>query len=1299
MARAIRPDDWPATLSDADIIAAVGGKTFMRAVPLGNAAHVLGLAVAAGGQILTASVRGSGSATYQTMVSVLPHGWRGTCSCPVSVNCKHSAALVLHARSLATTPPVAPWRSDLETLLAPPPPATGRLALEVSLTAPHPDEPAWVTLRPLTQGARGWKRSGISWVALLNGEVGERVPNELLDPLRTIAALRPIPFYYKDEALDLGSVSGRWWPLLREAVQAGLVLTTEGRTRREVLLADPLRVGLAVRRDSEGQVLITSELEVSECTFLEGREVVLGAGSSPTVAVSIPASPAGDQHASGRDYPPDAVVLHPLGRPAHTLAGSFPDGRVLLAPLSLEGHRLAGRLLDNPRHTIVVPAGEVPEFEQDLLPALARSMPVLEIDEGLALPEEVTIRPVLELDVASVQDVSMRWLMRYVDARGRVRREVVTGDLIVDAAAPAGGTAVRSSHPSPPSRSSHPSLPSPSSPAQEADARPTTARELQGRPVPPDPAGEVEAARAAASVLFPLTGEHGILWHAQRLTGIEVARFVVRTLPVLRRQDAFDVEVVGAIDDFRQATGPLQITTDVSDDATGPDWFSLRVKVRVGADEVPLERLMAAVAANEGEVLLDSGTWVDLSDKPEVFSLVSLMEQGRDLADPATTDPGHLRVSVMQAGYYAQLEALGVVGEQTARWRKRVGRLLQARESAASSLASLPVPSTLRTELRDYQVEGYRWLATLRSLGLGGVLADDMGLGKTLQVLAAICHGLEEAKGHADAHCAGSADGAALTSTAATPTDSVGALPAPAPAGAPSPTTHSSAPPTASPSSASASAPVLVVAPTSVVSSWAEQAARFAPHLRVRTLPQTSAKRGTSLAEEAVEADVIVTTYAIVRIDEEEMAEQEWSWVVLDEAQMVKNHASATYKAVRRLRTPSTLAITGTPLENSLMDLWSLMSLGAPGLLPGIERFKKVYRTPIEHGTELAQERLEALRARLRPFLLRRTKNEVALDLPSKTEQVLTVQLAPAHKRAYEARLSRERQKVMGLLEDDSTQARFSALRSLTILRQMALDPTLVEGEDAAPGRPTAKIELLLQTLTSIVAEGHKALVFSQFTRYLDRVRTYLEQAGLRVAYMDGSTTDRASVINTFRQGKADAFLISLKAGGFGLTLTEADYVFLLDPWWNPQAEEQAVDRVHRIGQDSPVMVYRLVAAGTIEEKVMALKEKKAALFSAVVAGAELPESLDGQDRDEDQRDSAASHAAQGLRSKGGNAAASAPVNASLVNATPSTGSPAKGSSAKGSSTTVSPTSGSPTNAVEALSHLTADDIRTLLSD
>jgi SNF2 family DNA or RNA helicase len=280
------------------------------------------------------------------------------------------------------------------------------------------------------------------------------------------------------------------------------------------------------------------------------------------------------------------------------------------------------------------------------------------------------------------------------------------------------------------------------------------------------------------------------------------------------------------------------------------------------------------------------------------------------------------------------------------------------------------------------------------------------------------------------------------------------------------------------------------------------------------------------------------------------------------------------------------------------MELWSLLSITAPGLFPRPERFTEHYRRPIERDKDA--ERLTRLRCRIAPLMLRRTKEQVAPELPDKQEQVLELDLAPRHRRVYDAHLQRERQKVLGLLDDPQAN-RIKIFRSLTLLRQAALDASLVD--EAHAGLGSVKLDTLVDLVTDIAAEGHRTLVFSQFTRYLRSARARLEQAGLATCYLDGTTKRRDREIERFRSGDAPAFLISLKAGGVGLTLTEADYCVLLDPWWNPATEAQAVDRVHRIGQTKKVMVYRLVARDTIEEKVMALKAVKAELFAGVLGG------------------------------------------------------------------------------------------------
>jgi superfamily II DNA or RNA helicase len=498
-----------------------------------------------------------------------------------------------------------------------------------------------------------------------------------------------------------------------------------------------------------------------------------------------------------------------------------------------------------------------------------------------------------------------------------------------------------------------------------------------------------------------------------------------------------------------------------------------------------------------------------------------------------------LSISRFQTSLWEDLTNLGVAIDQSARWEQAVRGLRDV-----SSIDDVEVPETLHATLRPYQLDGYRWLCFLWSHQLGGILADDMGLGKTLQALALICR--------ARLICP-------------------------------------------------EQPPFLVVAPTSVVSNWLSEAARFAPDLQVACLTESESKRGARSRDAVAAADLVIISYALLRIDNDKLAELEWSGLILDEAQFVKNHRAKTYQCARRIAAPFKLAITGTPLENSLMDLWALLSISAPGLFPDPDRFSEYYRRPIERSMDAT--RLHQLRRRIRPLMLRRTKESVAAELPPKQEQVVEVELHPKHRRIYQTHLQRERQKVLGLIED-LDRNRFTVLRSLTLLRRLSLDPALVD--DAHAQVPAAKVEVLLEDLSELVGEGHQALVFSQFTTFLTRIRTRLAEADISYAYLDGRTRNRQRVIQRFRDKEASVFLISLKAGGFGLNLAEADYCFVLDPWWNPATEAQAVDRTHRIGQTKTVMVYRLVARDTIEQKVMDLKARKEELFESVVGGEAL---------------------------------------------------------------------------------------------
>jgi superfamily II DNA or RNA helicase len=502
-------------------------------------------------------------------------------------------------------------------------------------------------------------------------------------------------------------------------------------------------------------------------------------------------------------------------------------------------------------------------------------------------------------------------------------------------------------------------------------------------------------------------------------------------------------------------------------------------------------------------------------------------------------DNGRVNTRSLNATLWDELLAFGVVDKQIAAWRENLARLATARPPG-----SVEVPATLDATLRDYQRDGFEWLSFLWDNGLGGVLADDMGLGKTVQTLALIARANE-----AGAHR------------------------------------------------------FLVVAPTSVVTNWATECRKFTPGLDVVAVTATDARSGVPLAERAAAAHIVITSYTLLRIDFDAYAQIDWAGVILDEAQFVKNHNSKTHQCVRRLDAPFKLAVTGTPMENNLMELWSLLSITVPGLFPSPAAFTEYFRKPIESATN--NERLPVLRRRIKPIMLRRTKSQVATELPPKQEQLMALDLGAKHRKIYDTRLARERQKVLGLL-GEWEKNRFQIFRSLTLLRQLSLHAGLVD--DTNIHVASAKIDYLVTQLPELVAEGHSALVFSQFTGFLGILRSHLDSAGLDYSYLDGSVggKGRAAAIAEFRSGATKVFLISLKAGGFGLNLTEADYCFVCDPWWSPAAEAQAVDRAHRIGQTRPVSVYRLVSQGTIEEKVVALQDRKRELFGAVIDNGEI---------------------------------------------------------------------------------------------
>ena len=638
---------------------------------------------------------------------------------------------------------------------------------------------------------------------------------------------------------------------------------------------------------------------------------------------------------------------------------------------------------------------------------------------------------------------------------------------------------------------------------------------------------------AEVELMARLAPAFGDVFEQPSVAGQDAVDFGTSLVPALR--DHPDIEVVGEVPDYRDVDGQVEVRIVSRLAPEERDWFDLDVELVVDGHKVPLGTVFTALADGRTRLILADGAHLSLRT-PELEQLRDLIEEATALQE---ADTGQLRVSRYQVDLWEQLAALGVVTEQAEEWQRQVEGLL-----AAPAVKDVAVPDGFKGELRPYQHEGLAWLAFLADHRLGGILADDMGLGKTLQSLAMILRARQR-----------------------------------------DPSTG----------------PFLVLAPASVVHGWKHEAATFTPDLEVRTVDATFAKLGTTAAEVADGADVVITSYTRFRLDADAYAGIGWAGLLMDEAQAVKNPRSKLYGCIRQLRrggkgTPFALAITGTPMENNLMELWSLLSITAPGLYPNPSVFKELYATPIQRNGDA--ERLARLRRRIRPLVLRRTKEEVAADLPPKQEQVLSVELTPGHRKVYDGWLARERKKVLGLM-GDLDEHRFTVLRSLTLLRRASLHAGLVEEQHANVA--SAKIDSLVSHLHEVVAGGHRALVFSQFTSFLALVRDRLDREGIDHVYLDGSTTKREKVITAFKEGAAPVFAISLKAGGVGLNLTEADYCFLLDPWWNPATEAQAVDRAHRIGQTRQVMVYRLIAAGTIEEKVLDLNQRKAALFDGVM--------------------------------------------------------------------------------------------------
>jgi superfamily II DNA or RNA helicase len=593
--------------------------------------------------------------------------------------------------------------------------------------------------------------------------------------------------------------------------------------------------------------------------------------------------------------------------------------------------------------------------------------------------------------------------------------------------------------------------------------------------------------------------------------------------------------------------------------SSGVDWFDLDGTAQFGDQRVPLPRLLSALRKGTRTITLDDGT-VGMIPEEWAARYGLLAEMIPDQGDL-------VRFTAAQVGV---LDALLAAQPQVD--VDEVFRAARERLLGFAGVEPRPAPPGFKGRLRGYQQAGLGWLFFLRDLGFGGCLADDMGLGKTIQLLA-LLQSVRAARsddaasrGHLDSH-------------------SPPPLQSPS---APGGLRGRQRPGSSSP--LDPRRPWLVVVPRSLIFNWKAEAARFTPGLRV--LDHTGVGRVRSAAALA-DADLVLTTYGTLRRDALLLRDVLFDTVVLDEAQAVKNPGTEAAKAARLLKAEHRLALSGTPIENHLGELMSLFEFLNPGMLGRWGTLRP--------GAELDEDARKVLAQALRPFILRRTKEQVIRDLPAKTEQTLLCEMESEQRSLYDELRAHYRETLLARVERDGlARSRMHVLEALLRLRQAACHPGLVDRK--RKGTPSAKIDALLPALLEVVSEGHKALVFSQFTSFLALVRERLDAAGIVYETLDGRTRDRQARVDRF-QGDASCpvFLVSLKAGGLGLNLTAADYVFLLDPWWNPAVEAQAVDRAHRLGQRRPVFAYRLIAKDTVEEKIVELQAKKRELADALI--------------------------------------------------------------------------------------------------
>jgi SNF2 family DNA or RNA helicase len=1030
-----------------------------------------------------AQVNGSREDPYSVRAQVLPGrtGIKvyGTCTCPMRLNCKHVAAVLVDALTQPNTRYGDARPAGMPPLHAPALPATLDEWLQQVRQRSTPSEEAEPALRS-----------------------GQRQLRYLLS-LEQNAHLPPttVTLVHVRLRKDGTCTDPKPWANAYATYQPppSFVTPADDRIRRMLLVdAKPLDSGRFTLGGAEAAAVLRAMLTTGRCHLARFDSPPLAVGAARTAQARWEMQPDASQRVGWSVTPPAEVVL-PLAPPWYVdpERGECGPLETDLTPTVAEALALAPR----------VQVADAPAVRSALMGLAAPALPLPEAPE-----ERVEHHaPVPHLALASHENFGRGYgPFGFVVHRARLTYDYggvqVGGEGNGDVRAVRGDQVVR---------------------------------------IPRDRKLEKQALeRLAQAGLMPVPGTPPQRLELTFYEDMQWLGFVATEVPVLREQ-GWQIDIDR---DFRFRLAEVgEWYAEVKE--TGNQWFDLDLGVEIDGQRMQLLPIILEAVREHPYMLqapatpdpdtADEKLFVQLEDERfvpvplsrirPVLTILHELLSGDDA-------PGEVRLSRLDAVRLADLDAAGELKWSGGEKLRELGTRLAKFES----IAAIAAPSQLRAALRPYQLQGLAWLQFLREYGLSGILADDMGLGKTVEALAHIL--VEKESGRL-------------------------------------------------------ARPALVVCPTSLVPNWKAEAARFAPGLRVHVSHGLNRK---SAFAQIAEHDLVITTYPLLARDREVLLAQPFHLAILDEAQQIKNAQTIAAKVVTQLNAEHRLCLTGTPLENHLGELWSLFHFLMPGFLGDAKTFRALYRTPIEkQGDDL---RRGSLVRRLRPFMLRRTKEQVAAELPAKTEIVVPVEIAGAQRDLYETvRTAMDERVRKEIAARGLQQSQIVVLDALLKLRQICCDPRLLKLQSAKAVKESAKLDTLVELLEELMTGGHRVLLFSQFTSMLALIESELDKRSIGYVKLTGETRDRAKPVQAFQSGTVPLFLISLKAGGTGLNLTAADTVVHYDPWWNPAVENQATDRAHRIGQDKPVFVYKLIVSGSVEEKIAKLQASKAALASAVL--------------------------------------------------------------------------------------------------